>query len=769
MSVGVPCFVLAILLITRLPVLLPIVPLLPALPIAFYGLRLPMAMPACAFFLGLIFALASAQNGLNKGFPSHLENLDLEIEGRVVSLPVRKEGIERFRLELSSIKGCDDCWSGLIMLSWYRSTIIVNPGDHLRLTVKLARPRASLNPGVFDYEGWLFFKGIRATGYVKGSEGFERITDSSISRLPSSVDHKFRAYLRNQIQKLAADSPIKGLLIALVIGESGQISTQQWQSLTKTGTNHLLIISGLHVGLVAAMTFKALSLMAIPLRWVGVFTSLFVIAYGFIAGLGLPVQRALIMTVVVLFAATINRRMTLPAIFSTSLLGVVIVDPFAIMSNGFWLSFGAVFALLFAFGSRIEAHGKPTPVFIVKSAIHTQWVVFVTMFPVLLYLLYQASIIGFLVNLVAIPFVSLLVIPWLLLFVVLCPVSETLAAMALQVSEFFLSIIWQFIVKAAELDWVVRVSGEGIVPFISAVLGAYLLLMPKGLIPRWLALFCFLPILLVEGRLAEDELQISFIDVGQGLSVLIRTRHSALLYDAGPKFGNRFDSGEQTVTPFLRHQGVRYLNTLIVSHADNDHAGGAGAIQRNFDPSRVFFSGNTLEGNEPSSCDYGSVWYEDSIRFEAFTLQGSDLTGNDHSCLLLVSGTGFAILLTGDIELLAENALRKKQLPEMTVISVPHHGSKTSSSPGFVNHVKTDIAVVSAGYLNRFGHPDAGVLRRYRVRQVKVFNTASEGAVSILLGKMGVKRIEVARQIEKRFWHRPGMQYRDSAKKKGRY
>lgn len=756
MSLAVPWFVFSIVLVTRLPELLPVAPLLAGLPVALFGLSKRITTPVCAFYLGIIFALHAAHSGIDEAYPRQLENKVVEVEGTVVSLPVQGGGVQRFRFRVDSMPGCEVCWSGLVTLSWYRSSIVVNPGDELRLTVKLFSPRMTLNPGVFDYEGWLFFQGIRATGYVRDQGSFQRPDLSAFSGL-QQAPHKYRSFLRDKILRLAEESPVKGLLVALTIGESGQISSSQWRSLTKTGTNHLFIISGLHVGLVAAMIFRALASLPIPIRWAGIFTVSLVGVYALIAGSGLPVQRALIMTTVVLVAVCVNRRMTLATMFSISLLGVVLMRPFAMMSTGFWLSFGAVFALLFAFAGRVDTDRQSSLWSLVMTAIKTQWVVFITMFPVLLTLVYQVSLIGFFINLIAIPFISLLVIPWLLLFVVASPVSDVMAEVTLTVSEFFLSLIWEVIVQAAELDWVVQNSGQGLYPICITIVGVYIFLVPGGLIPKWLALFCFLPILVVEDLPAEGELDLSFIDVGQGLSVLVRTRHSSLLYDAGAAFGDRFDNGEQTITPFLRQQGIKHLDTLIVSHSDNDHAGGAGAVERNFGPGRIFTP-------DTRSCDPGETWTMDGVRFEAFALDGVNLSSNDRSCLLLVTGSRFAVLLTGDIEALAEDALGEMTLPEMDIISMPHHGSRTSSTPRFINQVKADIAVVSAGYQNRFGHPHATVLRRYAARQVKVLNTAIEGAISFRLGEKGIKSIDTARSNGRRFWHRT----RIKTKKKGK-
>ena len=278
--------------------------------------------------------------------------------------------------------------------------------------------------------------------------------------------------------------------------------------------------------------------------------------------------------------------------------------------------------------------------------------------------------------------------------------------------------------------------------------GVLVIFCPRGLVPRWLGCMCFLPMFAVTQVLEKGEMRLTFIDVGQGLSVLLQTRYSAMLYDAGPKFGNRFDSGDQIITPLLRQFGVDKLHTLVISHGDNDHAGGMQSILRNLDVDRVVSS---VSGSL-QNCESDINWSVDGIAFEIFGLQGG--SGNNSSCLLLAHTPDYGVLLTGDIEKIAEDVLLERDLPEIHVISVPHHGSRTSSNPGFINHVHPRLAIVSAGLHNRFNHPAPTVLRRYEKRHVRVLNTAEEGAITLWLGGNGIEQIERARIIARRFWHR---------------
>jgi len=752
MNIAVIFFVMAILLVTRLPELPVVPPLFSLLPLALYGLGSRLSLPPGAFCLGLLFALFHAESNISKRLPDSLQGTELLVTGRVVNLPAKNDGIERFRFYVEEIADCQACWTGLTSISWYRSPAPVKPGDRFQFTVKLSRPGASLNPGLFDYEAWLFAQGIEATGYVRQGHGFKKI-----GSMPLSVPHHaMRYWVRKRMTVLLEDSPVRGLLIALTIGETGQISHDNWRHLTKTGTNHLLIISGLHVGLVAAMIFRLIRYLPLSIRLVSLVTIVMTFGYALLAGFGLPVQRALIMTTVVLMAVCISRKTTTATMFTVSLLGVVLLQPFALLSTGFWLSFGAVFALLYAFTGRREPGAQKVAVKLLLTAVKTQWIVFISMLPLLLQLVFQVSLVAFLVNMIAIPFISFLVVPFLLGFVLMMPISPEISNLSLSGAEFFLSVFWQAIQWVSKLDWVFHGIAIGSPPFLVSLTGILIFFAPKGLLPRWLALFCLLPLVSSSRFPEQNQLHITFIDVGQGLSVLLRTEHSAVLYDAGPRFGERFDSGEQIVTPLLRQLGVRRLDAFVVSHGDNDHAGGMQSIIRNFEVNREISSFGGLSAD----CSTPHTWSVDGVKFEIFSLVDEEVrnrrvvTGNDRSCILLAFTGDYGFLVTGDIEEFAESVLQDRNLPDIDVITVPHHGSKTSSTPGFINHIQPRLAIVSAGFHNRFNHPDPLVLRRYRQRYIKVLNTAEQGAISILLGRGGIMEVELTRPTRRRFWHR---------------
>lgn len=728
----------------RLPVI-PYDPLLfSGVPLALCGLVYSNARVVCAGFLGVVLASANAQTIQSSKLPRDLEGTDLVVEGVVSSLPQPGEVLTRFQFDVLRFPDCSRCdVVNRISLSWYEDTEI-RPGDRWRLTVRLNRPRGQVNPPLFDYEGWLFARGINATGYVRDSERLGH----DIWRVPH---HQLRYKLRAHMENLLDESAIRGLLVALTLGESSNIAPADWKIMSSTGTNHLFIISGLHVGLVTALSYRLFLWVCRRRSRAGLMSLGAASIYGGIAGMGLPVQRALIMTSVGMAGVIFDRKIPPATLFCFALLGVTLINPLAVSGTGFWLSFGAVFSLLFVFAGR-KSLSRGLADWI-RAAVYTQWVVYVGMLPLLLFLVFQVSLVSFLVNLVAIPWIGALVVPPLLLASASSVVNQSLTALLLRLAEFMLTIIWQFLSWVAERDAVFYAGPVGVMEVLSGFLGAALLLSPMGFLPRWPGLVLLIPLVMPPMELPEKgELDVTVFDVGQGLSVFMRTREEAILYDAGPRFGERFDTGEQIVTPFIRRSNIDNLRVFILSHMDNDHAGGAPALLDNFPVDELWSSEAGVPGGA-LPCTRNKRWSIDGVDFELMKVSVDGRSRNDRSCILLVQGPGYALLLPGDIEAATERELLKVPLPEIDLMIAPHHGSRSSSSPGFLNHVMPDIVIVSAGYNNRFGHPDPEVVRRYLARHARVLTTGREGAVRIRFSREGGLRISAARRDHRRLWH----------------
>lgn len=723
-------FLAAVLVVVQLPALPDWHWLATALPLAVYvvtGGR--VSLTVAGFTLGTLYCLTLATNRVDARVGADYHGRDIPLSGEVTSLPEKSPDVTTFYLL------ADDLVAGRsvrLRLSWYHAENEVRPGDRLALKVRLNPSRATFNRGLFDYEGWQLLKGIEATGYVRAG----RIVDRNPLRNPAN---SARAAVRDWIESRIDDLTLRQLINALAIGESNQISGQAWRDLSRTGTNHLLIISGLHVGLTAFLVFRLLSVLGVPTGARCIVTILAVALYSVIAGMGLPVQRALVMTSVALVAVCVGRRMPLPIGFCLALLLVVLIEPFAVQTPGFWLSFLAVGALLL--GLSGEDWRGLSRFHQVKSSVKAQVLVTLVTTPVLIQLLHQASMTSMVANLVAIPWVSFTVVPPLLLAMVVLPISEPAANGLLQVAVTSLGGLW-VVIESISAKSPVLTGPISVLTIGFTLLAVSLAFMPGLPFRRWLAVVLLLPLLKSEPRSIEG-LTIDFIDVGQGLSVLMTTTSGAVLYDAGAKYGDRFDVGAQIVTPFLRARGISKLDHFLISHPDNDHAGGKGAINANF---------QVLNTHTSAHCD--SRWQIDDIRFVAFQVDGHSRSRNDASCLLLAGTEAGWLLLTGDVESGAEADLLKRDLRNLRVMSVPHHGSQTSSSPALLNQLMPSVAVLSVGHHNRFDHPSKRVVARYLNRGIRWRSTALHGRVQVRLHNGRIYGVDHDRR-QPAFWHTP--------------
>lgn len=622
------------------------------------------------------------------------------------------------------------------------------PGERWRMTVRLSRPRGSVNFELFDYDGWLLAEEVAATGYVISPHESQWLGDSA-----SAPHHQLRAWLRDALRRSQGDDDLAGLLVALTIGESAEIGPRAWRVLSDTGTNHLLIISGLHVGLVTAMCFRLVrwlqKLLRIPgSRVAAVSALLLAFGYGAIAGLGLPVQRALVMTTVALAGPVLGRNVNARDMFCVALVAVVLIDPLAPVRAGFWLSFGAVFVLVYAFAGRTMAVAGDWRWWLVAS-MRTQWVVFLGMAPMLALLVHQVSLVSFVVNLVAIPWIGLTVVPLLLLAVPAFAVAPSLGHVLVSVAKSALSVLWTFLEHVAAQGWVFRPAAIEPWQIVVALLGALVLLAPRGIVPRWPGVILFVVFLAPTRELAPGEVVIEVLDVGQGLSVLVDSRDFTLVYDAGPRYGDRFDAGQQVVTPRLWRRGhAHHVDALVVSHGDMDHAGGVNAITNNFTVGQRWAQAR----EHFSPCAHGEILHDGPVRFVLLPTAEA-ATGNDRSCMVLITSADFAVLLPGDIEAIGEAHLLGMNPRQVDVLLAPHHGSRSSSSPALINRLQPGLVIFSTRYGNRFGHPDERVLHRYRRRFVDVYNTAADGAVVVRYHPGPGLSVETARTVRRRFWY----------------
>lgn len=736
MRTGMLALALGLLALRFLPALPPTGWLVALLVLAL--MLLPFRTYPLAFFLlGLSWACISAQWALDDRLKLALDGQTRWVEGRVIGLPQQTgEGV---RFELADSRSRNARLPKRIRVSW-RGGPPVRSGERWRLAISLKRPAGLLNFHGFDQEAWLLAQRIGATGTVKDGE-----------RL-AAARSAWRDGVRQRLMAVDAFGREAGL-IALVLGDGSGLAAADWQVLQDTGTVHLLVISGQHIGMLAGLIYGLIAGLARyggwPRTWPWLpwacglaFTA--ALSYGLLAGFGVPVQRACVMVGLVLLWRLRFRHLGLWWPLLLALNGVLVLEPLASLQPGFWLSFAAVAVLVLAFGGRLG------PWSVWQAWTRPQWLIAIGLFPVLLVLGLPISLSAPLANLVAVPWISLVVLPLALLGTALLPLpfmGEGLLWLAGGALDgLFKGLAW----LAGQLPaWIPAEVPQGY--WLLSLLGALLLLLPKGVPFRVLGLPMLLLAVFPPRELVPHGLvEVVQLDVGQGQSLILRTRHHTLLYDAGPRSG-AFDLGARVVLPSLQKLGVKALDMMLISHADADHAGGAAAIAKGMPIKRVV--GGETEGLpaflDTQPCNSGERWTWDGVTFELWQWPDA-ISGNPKSCVLQVQANGERLLLTGDIDRAAEQAMLASPLAVPTDwLQAPHHGSRSSSSWAFVERLAPRSVLISRGRSNAFGHPHPQVMARYQRLGSQVYDSAEQGAVRLQLGAFAPP---VVARSQRRFW-----------------
>lgn len=723
MRTGILALLAGLLVLRWLPSLPPIW-LLALLPIIGLMLLPFRSYPLALFLFAFTWACTSAHWALDDRLPAQLDGRTLWLQGQVVGLPEVSAGVVRFQLQQADARR--EQLPSLLRLAWYGGPAL-RAGQTWRLAVRLKRAHGLVNLQSFDYEAWLLAQRIGGTGTVKTGELL----------YPASGAGAWRDQLRQRVLATPAHGR-EGVLSALVLGDGSGLSTADWQVLQSTGTVHLMVISGQHIGLLAALLYGLVAGLARLGCWPRVWPWLpwacglafaGALGYGLLAGFQVPIQRACLMVGLVLLWRWRFRHLGVWLPFALALLAVLLSEPLASLQAGFWLSFGAVALLILAFGGRLG--GWPWW----QALPRAQWAMAIGLLPLLLALGLPISASGPLANLLAVPVIGLLVVPLALLGTLLLPVPVVGAGL-LGVAGAIVDVLFSLLEQMALWLPAWLPSALPLWSWLLVLCGALLLVMPAGLPMRSLGVLLLLPLLFSPQQRPEPgKAEVWLLDVGQGLAVLVRTHQHDLLYDAGPRFGD-FDTGERVVLPSLRALDVRGLDLLLISHADNDHAGGAMAIRRGL-PVRQVLSGEA--GGLPAqlaaaACVSGQQWQWDGVHFS--TWRWADATmGNQASCVLRVEANGERLLLTGDIDTQAERALLDSgQDLRAEWLLVPHHGSRSSSSADFLARVAPSSVLFSRSRHNAFGHPHAEVIARYQAISAQLYDTATHGAVRIRLG-----------------------------------
>ena len=778
-----------------------------------FNLAKKIALVAIFIVMGFAWNAQYAENRLENILPIELEGKELTLNGRVAALPQGGVQGAKFAFDVDSATHGGvviEEFSRRIYLSWQpawrnpQAIPEVKPGQRWKLKVKLKRPYGSLNPHTFDFERWSFHQDFGASGSVRSGE---LLLDKDIAWPEFELRMELaRWHLRNKIQSmLPQDARYAGVLIALVMGDQNAINQDDWQVFNATGIGHLISISGLHVTMLAGVGATLAAFIWRRRTWpllvpvgkvaaVSGFVTAFV--YAWLAGFQIPAQRTMYMVGVVAFALWTGRNPRSFDIWWWALAFVLLIDPMAPYTPGFWLSFGAVAAILYGMGGSSGLLGIPTGKELevhwvwrmsqaLREACRVQAVVTLALLPLTLFWFSQVSIVSPLANAFAIPLVSYIVTPlaiagallpefigrWLLNPAHLC--MEYLAIVLEWMASWSWSVVWS---RQPEW-WALAISGCGMIYAISP--GSLHKTWGRRLFAISFSFILFIPPTLFGGaNLAQGEFKAVVLDIGQGTAVLIETANRTLLYDTGPIQGKKDDAGQRVILPYLRGRGIDRMDRMVISHSDSDHVGGAASLLKHIQLDLMMGS---LPVNNPLlinlkarkipsiPCRFGQQWNWDGVEFliwhpheESVFADQYPGKPNEMSCVLEVRNQNSSLWLTGDVEKQGEaditNRLDSEALKEIgnreIIFMAPHHGSKTSSSLEILKKLQPNRAFAQNGYRNRYGHPHPDVTARYKALEVPFYQTPHTGAQVWWFKKDAKASTQFLRHDIKRLWHR---------------
>ena len=761
-------------------------PFLVLVPTRLLALRVVRAVliASCACGLGFYHAAWQAEQRLAVMLPDEWQGRNIEVIGVVAELPRNHEHGQRFIFDVEKVITRQASVPRHIYLSTYDDPQTIPLGLHAggrwRLTVRLKQPHGSSNPNGFDFEMWALENNIRAVGYV-----YSKGNNVRLAALAEGYTYRietWREAVRDKFNATLGNAAYVGVLSALAIGDQSSIPTAQWQVFTRTGVNHLMSISGLHITMLASMGFaltywlwrrsERLTLL-LPARKAAALVALLVaLAYALLSGFAVPAQRTVYMVATVAAALWLNRNFSLAQILSIALLGVLIPDPWAVMSPGFWLSFGAVALILYVTAYRLNSsHTQPEGdsktgenrasalLRVLMEYGKVQWAMTIGLIPLLLGLFQQVSLVSPIANAVAIPLVSLVVVPLALLGAILpwdLPLwlAHSMMSGTMVFLEWLNSLPLAVWTQHAPPAWSI----------VTGMLGVVVILLPRGFPARWLGFLLLLPMFLnTPEPPVSGSLRLIIFDVGQGLAVAAQTQHHALLYDTGPDFSDGADSGNRILVPSLRAMGIGNLDGLILTHDDTDHTGGAASVMQTMP---IEWLSSSLPAKhrllqqmtDKRRCKDGQSWLWDGVNFEMLHPDAASyalpkIRDNNRGCVMRISIGDQHILLTADIEKESEQQLLKKHADKLpaTLLVVPHHGSKTSSTDKFIAAVKPHYAVFTVGYRNRFGHPRQEILQRYADSGSTLLRSDEDGAILIEMNAQGLQ-VERYRKTHRHYW-----------------
>ncbi|MBU3559432.1 DNA internalization-related competence protein ComEC/Rec2 [Polynucleobacter sp. Nonnen-W13] len=782
-------------------------------PLVQYRHASSLLLAVCCCALGFAWSAYYAQDRLSNILALEHEGKDLVLEGRVNALPQSASSGAKFSFEVDQAflgRKRIESFPPQVYLSWQpawrnpQDVPEVIPGQRWEFKVKIKRPYGSLNPHTFDFERWSFHQDFGASGSVRSGQ---LILEKDIAFTEFALAMEYQRWkLRQKIQRLLSkDARYGGVIAALVMGDQNAIDQEDWRVFNATGIGHLISISGLHVtmlagfgAMLATFIWRRNTLpLSVPVGKVAAavgFLTAFV--YAWLAGFQIPAQRTMYMVGVVAFALWSGRNPRSFDIWWWALFFVLVIDPMATYTPGFWLSFGAVAAILYAMqdsagllglptGRELEVHWRNRVIQALREACRVQAVVTIALLPLTLYWFYQVSIVSPLANAIAIPVVSYIVTPLAIAgallpdFIgkyLLIPAHATMDYLAIMLA-WMASWKWSIAWSSQPAWWAIALSTIGIL----------IAIRPGSIQESWMSRIAGLVLcvtlfiqLSTSAHLEKGEFRATVLDISQGTAVLIETKTKRLLYDTGPIQG-KDNAGQRIILPYLRGRGINHIDRMVISHSDSDHIGGAATLLKEirFDfmmgslPSTNPLLENLKERKIPAiPCRFGQQWSWDGVDFHIWHPHEHTNFEDHHprkpnevSCVLEVRNQTASFWLTGDVEKQGEaeiterltqkalNHLRNKNL----IFMAPHHGSKTSSSQELLTALSPDEAFAQNGYRNRYGHPHSSVTARYQSMNIPFYQTPNTGAQvwSFYNANKLNKAPLFQRGYSQRLWHRP--------------
>jgi len=721
----------------------------------YFKKHIPFSFLPFAFTLGFFWTLWTAYSISSFTLKKEWEGKPLIAIGTISSLPrLATFGTQfEFHLEKLNTKNVNT----KIRLTWPH-TPHLTPGDKWKLLVKLKRVHSVQSNGAYDYEAWAYQQGIRATGSVQ---------PNALNQLMSSNKYtyffmRFRKMLQEKIMLYSPHTQTSPWLIALILGERNGISADDWQVLRNTGTNHLMAIGGLHLGMLASFAYFTVSylwrrsttlLLFFPAQKAAILAAcLMAVVYGSLSGFSLPSQRAVIMFFVFTLMTLTDRKINPWFSWALALFFVLIMNPLTVLQDSFWLSFTTIALILYGMSHRLYSsgmwwkHGR------------VQWVIGIGLIPVSLALFQQCTLIAFIGNVIAIPWLTFTILPFCLLSVIFITSAPQFASVFLWMADKSLSQLWIVLSWLSSFHFASWSLSLPSIYIVFLMIACFIFLLPAGMPSRWLSVIWILPALFYQpSKPLLGEYWLSLLDVGQGLAVVVETKNHTMVYDAGPKYASASDMGENIVLPYLRNHQIKNIDLMVISHGDNDHIGGAKAILNAFPLTRIKTSvPEKMHSLLASDCHAGDSWQWDGVTFAfLYPINNEINNGNDSSCVLMIDNGHYKALLPGDIEKQAEKnlLLNKPETLKADMMIAPHHGSKTSGMETFIAAVKPSIVLYATGYRNRYHFPHASVVESYAKIKAQAFNTVDSGTIQFKITNGGVvSPPEEYRITNRKYW-----------------